>query len=521
MNQFDFYDEELKKKEEEEQRRNAQQSFNAQNYYSQGFDNGDPYFDNGEHSQGGGFGGAYYSAPPMPPQSSKSKKALWIILGCILLVVVFFVGYVVGHDFIKSDIAILNTVLESVKEGSLYYDRENWENIKRQMIVNGGTAMLQTIDGYGFLLSPLEYYSLMNPVASSTASYGMSHVKIDLGLYVHYVEYGSGAYLAGLEAGDLIISVTPFGGQKVDLRTASEAEITKAFSGGWGASCTLEVIRNLYTVSYGDSLSVRRISMTKVEYGGQFVEYYFGAGNTNLPSEMVSALGLERLDTDTTGYIRINSFENASYYDGDKYIETNAASEFGAAMAIFKTIYEGKGKLVLDLMGNPGGNVDYAEKIAGYLCYDKQNAGNNSNLLVTTLRGNSGVLATYSTPSVYANYFDITASTPQIVVLTDGMSASASELLLGAMLDYGTGVHVGNTTYGKGIAQSIMPLEYYETLIFSDGTTQKYPYGIYFTTAKFYTPKNINKHGVGFSPDRENTYFDVQDMINRAVDLLQ
>ena len=54
---------------------------------------------------------------------------------------------------VRSDISILQTVLDTVEESSLYYDSSNWEAIKRQMIVNGGTAMLQTIDGYGFLLS--------------------------------------------------------------------------------------------------------------------------------------------------------------------------------------------------------------------------------------------------------------------------------------------------------------------------------------------------------------------------------
>lgn len=528
MNQFDFYDDELKKKEEEEARlRNAQQPpYGAGGgYYASGQvpdGNGAPYYtDGGDGNMNNGFGGGYYTAPPVPPQRSKSKKALWITLGCILLVVIFFVGYVVGHDVVRSDISILQTVLDTVEESSLYYDSSNWESVKRQMIVNGGTAMLQTIDGYGFLLSPAEYYTLLNPTATDEASYGMSYVKIDVGLYVHYVEYGSGAYLSGLQSGDLIIAATPLNGKKYDMRTSTDAEISQAFSGGWNTSVTLDVIRNLYTVSLGDTVSVTQITMKKVEYGGQFVEYYFGRGNTNLPNEMVEALGLDALDTATTGYIRINSFENASYYDGSRYVETDAASEFGAAMGKFRTAYGGQGKLVLDLVGNPGGNVEYAEDIAGYLCYDKQNFSNNSNLLVTTLKSRTGTLATYSTPSLYANYFDVNAEEPQIVVLTDGMSASASELLLGAMLDYGTAVHVGTTTYGKGIAQTIMPLEYYETLRFGDGSTMRYPYGIYFTAAMFYTPKNVNKHGAGFTPSEENRISDVADMVERAAELLE
>lgn len=302
MNQFDFYDDELKKKEEEEARlRNAQQPpYGAGGgYYASGQvpdGNGAPYYtDGGDGNMNNGFGGGYYAAPPVPPQRSKSKKALWITLGCILLVVIFFVGYVVGHDVVRSDISILQTVLDTVEESSLYYDSSNWEAIKRQMIVNGGTAMLQTIDGYGFLLSPAEYYTLLNPTATDTASYGMSYVKIDVGLYVHYVEYGSGAYLSGLQSGDLIIAATPLNGKKYDMRTSTDAEISQAFSGGWNSACTVDVIRNLYTVSLGDTVSVTQISMKKVEYGGQFVEYYFGRGNTNLPNEWWKLSDLTRL----------------------------------------------------------------------------------------------------------------------------------------------------------------------------------------------------------------------------------
>lgn len=193
----------------------------------------------------------------------------------------------------------------------------------------------------------------MNPTASDTASYGMSYVKIDVGLYIHYVEYGSGAYLAGLEAGDLIIAATPFGGSKIDMRTATDAELNQAFAGGWNTSCTVDVIRNLYTVSLGDTVSISQLTMKKVEYGGQFMEYYFGRDNTNLPNEMIAALGLDSLDTDTTGYIRINSFENASYYDGNRYVETDAASEFGAAMNKFRTAYDGKGNAGARPCGHP------------------------------------------------------------------------------------------------------------------------------------------------------------------------
>ena len=66
-----------------------------------------------------------------------------------------------------------------------------------------------------------------------------------------------------MQSGDLIIAATPLNGKKYDMRTSTDAEISQAFSGGWNTSVTLDVIRNLYTVSLGDTVSVTQISMKK------------------------------------------------------------------------------------------------------------------------------------------------------------------------------------------------------------------------------------------------------------------
>jgi carboxyl-terminal processing protease len=79
-----------------------------------------------------------------------------------------------------------------------------------------------------------------------------------------------------------------------------------------------------------------------------------------------------------------------------------------------------------------------------------------------------------------------------IAVLIDENSASAAEIFAGAIKDYGYGTLIGTTTYGKGIVQSIFPLE--------DGSAIK------LTTAKYYTPKGNYIHGVGIDPDIELEY---------------
>ena len=74
-----------------------------------------------------------------------------------------------------------------------------------------------------------------------------------------------------------------------------------------------------------------------------------------------------------------------------------------------------------------------------------------------------------------------------LVVLINGNSASASEILAGAIKDYGKGVLLGTTTFGKGIVQRILPL--------TDGTAIK------LTVSAYYTPKGNNIHNIGIEPD--------------------
>ena len=76
-----------------------------------------------------------------------------------------------------------------------------------------------------------------------------------------------------------------------------------------------------------------------------------------------------------------------------------------------------------------------------------------------------------------------------LVVLVDGNSASASEIMAGAIKDYGIGTLVGTTTFGKGIVQQIMP--------FRDGSAIK------ITISAYYTPNGNNIHGIGIEPDVE------------------
>ncbi len=93
-----------------------------------------------------------------------------------------------------------------------------------------------------------------------------------------------------------------------------------------------------------------------------------------------------------------------------------------------------------------------------------------------------------------------------LAVLMNGNSASASEILAGAIRDFEYGTLIGTTTYGKGVVQTIYPL--------SDGDAIK------LTTAKYFTPKGENIHGTGIEPDVE-LEFDYQGDRTKGYDEMQ
>lgn len=166
----------------------------------------------------------------------------------------------------------------------------------------------------------------------------------------------------------------------------------------------------------------------------------------------------EMLD-DGMAYIQITEFD------------TVTVDQFTEAMAMARG-NDMKG-LILDLRSNPGGNLSSVVSIAkqmlpkGLIVYTEDRDGNREE---------------YSCDG--SKELDV-----PMVVLVNSNSASASEILAGAIKDYGIGTLVGTTTFGKGIVQR--PIE------LSDGSAVK------LTISSYYTPNGINIHGIGIEPDVE------------------
>jgi len=471
--------------------------------------------------------------PPQPKSyTSNAMSVVRKVLLIFLIIGIFVMGIFLGSVLSKgNDWGLLQDVVTEYRNNSIYYDAETWDDTFKQMIVNAGTYMLQTTDSYGFVLSPQEFYDIMYPTdGSTTPTYGFGYTSSQLGLYVTTVTYGSGAYVGGLSAGDVILFVRKAGGTSLDLRTATSEEISTIMSGDWDSQVTLTVLRGFDEINSNSSeevtLTINDITLKKIKYENNFVDYYFGADKTDITADSTKEkLNLNLLDGKDVGYIRVNSFE--AVYDEDQLEIDSASLQFANAMTVFKEVYAGKGKLILDLRGNPGGSISEAVDIASYLIIDLEKTDNHS-YLVTNLKGqNDEFLSDYYTSgNLFAEYFDIqlASQNPRIAVMTDGNSASASELLLGCILDYNTGIQIGSTSYGKGIAQTVKPLNYSgEAKIYSGEqvTRIQFPYGIYYTFARYYSPKtNTNIHGKGYTPSINNQVNtkDNRAMMSRALD---
>ena len=183
------------------------------------------------------------------------------------------------------------------------------------------------------------------------------------------------------------------------------------------------------------------------------------------------------------GYMAVSEFDSVTY---DQYVKGLDTLE-GQGM---------KG-LVVDLRGNPGGNLNTVCDILdlmlpkGLIVYTQDKNGEKREMT-----------------SDEENKF-----TRPMVVLVNGNSASASEIYAGAIQDYGLGKIVGTQTYGKGVVQQIFDLK--------DGTCVK------LTIAEYYTPKGRNINGKGITPDLEEEYDlneknpEADNQLERAVEELK
>ncbi|MCY4212256.1 MAG: S41 family peptidase [Gammaproteobacteria bacterium] len=149
--------------------------------------------------------------------------------------------------------------------------------------------------------------------------------------------------------------------------------------------------------------------------------------------------------------------------------------------------------LVLDVRGNSGGILPASVEVAGALLHGG---------VVTTMRSRpTAPSQTYRAPPG-----DALSGAP-VVVLIDGKAASASEIVAGALQDHGRAILLGDTSFGKGTVQSLVPLSGAQ--------------GLKLTTGHYFTPSGNSIHDAGIRPDVEADPTDSEALLAQAVELLK
>lgn len=237
----------------------------------------------------------------------------------------------------------------------------------------------------------------------------------------------SPAQESGLQEGDLIMRVD---GQYT--KDMSLEDVVGLIKGEEGTKVVLTIMRE------GEA-DTREVEVERREVPKQTVSY-----------EMLE---------DHIAYIRITEFDKVTV---DQFTDALATAKGSGMLG-----------LILDLRDNPGGNlaavIDVARKLLpkGLVVYTEDKAGKRQD---------------------YNCDGENELTVPMVVLVNEG-SASASEVLAGAIKDYGKGKLLGTTTFGKGIVQKYLAM--------SDGSAVK------LTTSKYYTPNGNNIHGIGIEPDEE------------------
>ena len=240
---------------------------------------------------------------------------------------------------------------------------------------------------------------------------------------------GSPADRAGIKAGDVILQVDDY-----EVTDANSEEVVSRVRGEKGVSVKLIIKRGEETLQF----DIVREEIQSESVKGEILE-----GNI--------------------GYIQITTFsdEDVSVKFTEKLNELKES---------------GMERLILDLRGNPGGYLDKCVEIAS-------NFIPKGEMITYTIDK-------YDNKQVSLSQGGNTIGMP-LVVLVNGGSASASEVVTGALKDNNVATVIGTTTFGKGIVQQLIPF------VQSDGDTG----AIKVTTSKYYCPNGENIHGKGIEPD--------------------
>ena len=401
----------------------------------------------------------------------KRIKQLQLIFLCLCLVILFGAtlenykqaqierinsissnSYVNDERVSPEDLFLESWLLVKQSYAEPHLNDQNWYRWKRRYInkirdnddayVAINTMLASLDDPYSRLLSKEEFREQTNSIESKMYGIGVNIASVAGKIYIVNVIKGSPADLSGLKQGDMLVSV-----DNHQIKGKSIFQVAQYIKGALNETVTLVILR--------DGLNLTK-KIKRAEIKVKTVEY-------------------QKLDKNT-GYIHILSF-----------IGNDTPLEFINAL---NKVKDTKG-LILDLRGNTGGLFQNAVFVANIFLKRGD---------IVSVIGRDGVSSSYS---VQNNEF---VYDKPLVVLVDGDSASASEIVSGALKDNNRAKIVGTKTFGKGVVQKIYALPN--------------KMGMNLTIAKYLTPcgRDINEKGI--EPDYEVTFTrdDMQKNFDRQLE---
>ena len=351
-----------------------------------------------------------------------------------LFLLVFILGMTIGLVKSHKVSAVSNSMYEDLKVltdvlGLLQKEYVE-EKDSKDLIYGAIKGMLETLDPHSAFMPPNMYKEMQEETKGRFEGLGIEITIKDGVLAVVSPIEDTPAFKAGILAGDQIL--------KIDgelTKNLSLMECVKRLRGPKGTKVTITIMREGFTKPKDFTL-IRDV----------------------IPVRSVRHELLEK----NYGYIRISQFQEKTASELDNHLKALEEESKGAL----------KG-LVLDLRNNPGGLLDQAVKVSDRFI--------ESGLIVSVEGRKEDQKMKFSAHS------QGTLSPYPLVVLINGGSASASEIVAGAIQDHGRGILLGTQTFGKGSVQTIFSLK--------DGA------GLRLTTARYFTPNGRSIQAKGITPD--------------------
>ena len=363
------------------------------------------------------------------------KNCICIIVLTLLISVMLPINWTLAQDKETSDDKLLENIA-LFSEILAFVDQEHFDNPDSEELMEGAIkGMLRTLDPYSQFIP--DYLTFRTQNQGNYGGLGMTVGMREDMITVITPFKGNPASLAGVQNGDIISQID---GESTIVMTLDEA--VDLLRGEPGTSVTITIIRPKVSRSIEVTITREVIRIPSVEKG---------------------------IIGDNIGYIKINQFLQTTANDVDKALEEFEAHNIRG--------------IILDLRLNPGGLLGSAVDIASDFI-------------------EAGKLVVYSQGIENREDFfakgEVRDELP-LIVLVDNGSASASEIVAGAIKDHSRGLVMGSKTFGKASVQKVFPL--------SDSKA-----AVKLTIARYYTPNGVNIDKIGIMPDVETAGFSRSEM---------